>query len=395
MDPVSTNRLDIGGIEVSWVDLIDVGPDDRVVLVGGATSLCAAHLRQRTDHLVVLSGDQVRGATLAEADLVCVDGVRLRGEAVRALAGALAPGGTWVQVSDNALSPLRLLDRLRGRRGGGDLRPSPGHLVRSVERTTQREVRQLFALLRSSRRPVTAFDARSASGMRVTLAGDLTHVGGLRGLALRLAMRLPASLVARLVPGWLVVAGPAGATAPDRVIGKIANDHSDEVKIVRGDPPSQLEKHFVRSEPTAEARALVELTGSTFSLAPELLALDGSRLRYRWLTGRTLEIPRLSEEELLAWTDRAAAVLADLQAATRQPDGSVLVHGDYWLGNVLVEGDRICGVLDWTMSRRGPADVDRDFLVEGLVGQYHLTPRLRARLDETVARHVPSGTSPD
>ena len=35
------------------------------------------------------------------------------------------------------------------------------------------------------------------------------------------------------------------------------------------------------------------------------------------------------------------------------PDRSVLVHGDYRMGNLIVQGDRITGVLDWEMAAPG------------------------------------------
>lgn len=40
----------------------------------------------------------------------------------------------------------------------------------------------------------------------------------------------------------------------------------------------------------------------------------------------------------------------------REPDG--FVHGDLWQGNVLWDGDRLTGVIDWDCAGHGPAGVD-------------------------------------
>lgn len=38
---------------------------------------------------------------------------------------------------------------------------------------------------------------------------------------------------------------------------------------------------------------------------------------------------------------------------------AVAIHGDYWMGNLLVEGNRLAGVIDWERGRpRGPALLD-------------------------------------
>ncbi len=71
--------------------------------------------------------------------------------------------------------------------------------------------------------------------------------------------------------------------------------------------------------------------------------------------------------ELIRFVERAASALSVLQAHTRHPDGSVLVHGDYWLGNVLIDRDRLVGVIDWEEAHRGSDVVDRVFLVESLL----------------------------
>lgn len=363
---------------MSWVDLLDIAETDRVLLLG-SRSAAEADLRTHTPHVVV--AERAQPPEAGQHDMVCVDGVRLTGRQRRRLASVLAPGGRWVQVSDNAVSPLRALDRLRGVRGGSDLRVSLGLLRRVLRRQVGVETHQAFALLRSSARPITAFDVLSRTGMAHTAAASLTHVRGVRGALLRLARRSPPRLVAWFAPGWMVVArAPEVPVDPRRVVGKVATNKSDEVKILRGDPPVEMEKRFVRSTPTAETAALRELGRLGFPLAPRLLEADETSLRYEWLTGETLRLARLDDEELTAWITRAADVLGELQRATRHVDGTVLVHGDFWLGNLLVDGERVCGILDWTRSHRGSPEFDRRFLVESLEGKRETSPELRARL---------------
>lgn len=53
---------------------------------------------------------------------------------------------------------------------------------------------------------------------------------------------------------------------------------------------------------------------------------------------------------------RLLRVLAD--GVTRRPNPSVLIHGDYWPGNVLLDDDEIVAVIDWEDARLGDPLVD-------------------------------------
>ena len=368
-------------LPVTWTDLVDVAAGDRVVLVGHGRA--AAALRAR--------GAEVGGpeAAAPAVDLVCVDGCRLSAAERRRLRGLLAEHGRWVQVSDNLLSPLRLADVVRRRPRGGDARLGLGGLVRGLRRDGL-DVGQVFALLRSTQAPVTAFDTTSALGTAATLSATLTHVGGARGLLLRLLGRSHPGFAARLAPGWLVVAGGRRRAAdPPVIVGKVANRDSTEVKILRGDPPAEVERHHLVDAPVTEAAALRSLEEVGFTEAPRLLGISGASARYSWLRGHSLVVDRLDDDDLVAWTARAAALLARLQELTGEADGSVLVHGDFWLGNLLVEGDRVTGLVDWGDARRGSPDVDRRFLVESLERRQRVAPALRDRLEEVCAEALP------
>ncbi|GAA4669886.1 phosphotransferase [Nocardioides nanhaiensis] len=377
-------------LAVTWVDLLDVAPDDVVLLVPG-TGDAEQHLRRRTPHVHVVR-DADAPHLPPRADLVCVDGVRLPPAQRRALRDRLVPGGRWAQVADNRLSPLRALDALRGRPGGDDARLRATPVGRRARGLDLRSV-QVFALLRSTSSPVTACDLRSDTGTALTVEASLTHVGGRRGRALHALLRLPGRvmvvLLAMLTPGWLTVAHALPAPEPDprRIVGKVANRDSVQVKLLRGDPPREIEKVYLDpAQGAAEAAALAEVGRSGFTLAAAVLADEGTRVRYSWLAGHPLEVAALDDEQLVDWTARAAAVLDDLQQRTRRDDGSVLVHGDFWLGNLLVDGDRLCGVLDWTDAHRGSPQTDREFLLATLLAVRPDDPALHRRLRAAVVR---------
>ena len=378
-------------LAVTWVDLLDVAADDVVLLVPGRGD-AERHLRARTPHVhVVAPHDVERPALPDRVDLVCLDGVALPLAHRQRLRARLAPGGRWVQVADNRLSPLRLLDAVRGRPGGDDLRlrATP---VGSTARRLGLRTEQVFALLRSTARPVTACDLRSPTGSVLTVEATLTHVGGRRGRVLRALLRAPARLMvvllALLTPGWLTIARAQPAPPerdPRRVVGKVANTDSIQVKLLRGDPPREVEKVYLDpAEAAVETAALAEVNRAGFPLAAQVLADEGLRVRYSWVHGRTLEVAGLDDDELVAWTARAVAVLEDLQRRTRRPDGTVLVHGDFWLGNLLVDGDSICGVLDWGDSHRGSPRTDREFLLATLLAARPHDDDLHRRLASTV-----------
>lgn len=374
-------------LSVSWVDLLDFSPTARVLLVDSGARGAETDLRARTPYVDVVDRDEL--PQQGRYDLVCVDGVRLTREQRRLLGSLLSPEGRWAQVSDNALSPLRAHDLLRGGDGGRDARVSLRRLRRVLRRELGLEPAQVFALLRSSVRPITAFDLMSRTGTAHTVAASLTHIHGVRGAILGLARWSPRRLVARFSPGWLVLAAaPAAVADPRRVVGKVANNDSKEIKILRGDPPVELEKRFILTSPSSEAAALRELAELGFTLAPQILGVDDTTVRYGWRAGDTLPLEKLTDDEVVLWTGRAAAVLRQLHDVSRHEDGSVLVHGDYWLGNLLVEGDRVCCVLDWTKSHRGAPDVDRQFLVDSLRGRRAVSPQLEARITRTVREQL-------
>lgn len=183
-----------------------------------------------------------------------------------------------------------------------------------------------------------------------------------------------------MCPAWLIVAGDTGPAA-DRVVGKVSNRDSEEIKLLRGDPVSVVERRHLVAHTTGEVAALREMESVGFARAPRIVGEPSAEAsRYSWLPGATLVLDRLDEEALISWVGRAAEVLAEIQALTRRPDGTVLIHGDFWLGNLLTSGDRITAVVDWTEADRGSDAVDRSFLIESLE-RWITSDALRRRLE--------------
>lgn len=394
-------------LEATWVDLVEIGPEDRVLLVDPGHRRAETALRSRTSRVTT----RTRGGIALTSpppgepgwDVVCVDDLRLRREEWRDLLAGLAPHGRAVQVCDNALSPLRLWDLGSGRAHGAVSARGVRALVRPWGEDLV--VDQVFGLLRSSMSPLTAFDLRSATGVATTVAMSLTHVGGLRGATLRLVARAHPALASRLVPAWLVVGarpprpdrgvGGQTGTARPRIVGKIGNRDSSEIKIVRGDPPAEVERHSVVPPRRAEIRALRELEDAGFGYSPRVLEVAATWVRYTWVEGEPLVPADLDDAEMVAWTARAVRVLASLQELSRRPDGSVLVHGDFWLGNLLVRGEEIVGLIDWHDARRGSPHVDRRFLPVSY-RRFHASDRaLLDRLEAECAKVLPLAAAPD
>lgn len=69
-----------------------------------------------------------------------------------------------------------------------------------------------------------------------------------------------------------------------------------------------------------------------------------------WLTDKLRRRPAILDESLDEGRIRAA-LEAGWPRVSRNPP--VLVHGDFWPGNVLWQGDRLAAILDWETARLG------------------------------------------
>lgn len=323
-------------------------------------------------------------------DVIVADGLRLGASGMRSLTMDLAPGGRVVVVSDNVMSPLRAFDARLGCAVGPV--GGAGSGWNAALTGAGLAVRQSFVLLRSSAAPVTAFDVAAPRASRAVLQAAATRVRGNRRRGLRLLERtlggrlnIPA-VPAVLAPARLVVATSASAPwelASRRITGRIGYDDSVESKVLRGEPPAEVEKRYASvREAAGEAAALRALADAGLAIAPRVLARPApDRLCVSWLTGRPLEVAALDDGQLEAWIRRAGTLLAVIQRATgADGQGRVLVHGDYWLGNLLYEGDRIVGVVDWTTAGWGQPETDLAHLVASLPKVRPTSPRLMERL---------------
>jgi aminoglycoside phosphotransferase (APT) family kinase protein len=61
-----------------------------------------------------------------------------------------------------------------------------------------------------------------------------------------------------------------------------------------------------------------------------------------------------------------AAFTASIDTATRAEQSPALIHGDLWYENMIFDGNRIVGIIDFEAVSAGPAIVD--FMTQGYVG---------------------------
>lgn len=313
------------------------------------------------------------------------------------LEAALSENGRMVVVVDNQASVLRVMDRL-GRTGAGlAALPRLSSLDASMARVGLRR-RQVFGLLRSSIAPVVAFDLEAPRATAAVLEATAARQG--RGLRLALT-RTVGALAGRgrpslLVPAWLVVASRTGddwVEAPDRPTGMIGLMHATEpAKIVRGEPPTTLDKWYAGSAAArAEADALRLMEDHGISFVPRLIEVLGPRRsRISWLEGQPINVDRLGPAQVPAMVEAAARLLGTIHASTTA-GGLPVVHGDFTLSNCLEIDGRVSSIVDWSGSRRGETRQDLDQLVRHAA--HHVGRRHAAALAEAAQRGYLAGRS--
>ena len=410
----------------AWVDLIDGLDGARVLLADRSPGRTGPLLAETASFLGIADADPVRAAvrrSLVEGrraavrldtedaltggasrwDVIVLDGTmasrgghREVGVRLKRLVRSLAPGGRLIVIADNPLSPVRAADRLRRRPVGTTATASLGRLCRALE-AARLAVVQRFALLPSSVVSVTCFDLDAPRAAATVLEAASVRIEDGRAPALRVLRQLAErGLAGGVVPAWMVVASPADrqcrpeSTLPTARLG-YADSH--EAKLLRGEPPQELEKRYSSPDGAeAEAFALLALERAGVNLAPRLVGRPAAdRTRQTWLPGRPLKLSRLGPTDVRAWVGRSARVLGRLHRPTARPDGRVLVHGDYWLGNLLVQGDSVVGVVDWVGAHWGAPAEDLRFLVDALVGSARVTPSSASELARLAGREHAAG----
>ena len=385
----------------AWVELLDGAEGARVLIAEHSPGLAGMRLareaavvafadtdgtRARFRHVwlrnhradVIIDTEQRLASDGGPWDLVILDGVVSASggghkpslhNRLQSLAASLAPHGRLVIVADNRLSPLRAVDRAIGRPTG-----PPGPFIHSMEKALRDAglgTVQRFGLLRSSIDGVTAFDLDAPQAASAILAAAIVNMQYARATCLRLLRPMAERRAAApIVPAWMLVASSCPWTSSlPRPTGRLGHKGSEEAKLVRGEPPTALDKRYSTPEAAArEAMALRELEGRGLNVTPRLIARPGpDRLRQAWHPGRPVRPAALGPEELRAWVARAAQTIGTIQRATERSDGTVLVHGDYWLGNLLVEDGGVVAVLDWTGAHWGEPTEDVHHLVDHLL----------------------------
>lgn len=370
---MTVNRRDAPPVLVdpsgTWVHLLDEVVDRRVMLVDGTGSRAATVLREAGARVQQAAGAELTGGqvgTPGSFHAVVLAETPITDPAVAAARALLREDGVLLIVASNRHSPLAWYDAVRhgGRRPQTSLRE-----MRSALGRNGMPSRAEYALLRSCASPSTVLEMHHPRQAELVLAGSNTLNVGAR----RRIVDLLAWLVSRQAAGWLfpglAVLSAARPLEFAPVLGRIGYLGSAEVKLLYGDPLSHVDKIY--SEPSvadAEADALEQVEQAWPGLAPRLLQRRGpDRNRISWTSGSTLSLDRLTSAEGDRWVLRAAAVLGELHRRLGSSEhGPALVHGDFWLGNVLVDavGSRIVGVIDWTDATRGDPDVDLRFLVD-------------------------------
>jgi aminoglycoside phosphotransferase (APT) family kinase protein len=88
--------------------------------------------------------------------------------------------------------------------------------------------------------------------------------------------------------------------------------------------------------------------------------------------------------------EQARQVLADVPPQREEPFG--FVHGDFWQGNTLWDGDRYTGAVDWDFAGFGPAGIDLGSLRADVVVLHggEAGDEVLAGWEATVGRHAPN-----
>ena len=172
---------------------------------------------------------------------------------------------------------------------------------------------------------------------------------------------------------------PGDVPTPWRVEGRAFLDQHE--------PGGELAESFLRT--------LVDVhTVPVGTLPPELgggderaAASHAERERARW-AAVVADSPSFADDPVLAY--------ADAWLASRRPPASApaLVHGDYRIGNVVLDGPRVVGVLDWELAEVGDPVFDVATLcapplrTRGLAGGLWRDEALIIRYEQLSGRRV-------
>jgi hypothetical protein len=342
----------------AWCEVLDVVPGDRVLIMSAEPEPA----RERLERMGATVGrdDDRQGRW----DLVVVERPH-RLDALPAAWEQVRPGGQLVIVTDNGRSPLRWFDARTGSPGGPTLGSLSG--ITTALAAVGAIHTQVFGLLRGSESSPTVFRTDLPRVSHAVLAAASVNSGHLRRAAVNGLDALAArGRVTPLLPAWMIVATdhhrPIGPSTPT---GRIGVELNAQGVVVLGSGPHGLEKFY--RDPAARAatvESLQLLADVGFTAAPRILDEPSpTRLRVQWVPGVDIDANNLPVDELKSWLRRAGSLLGDLQRRTLAADGTVLVHGDLWLGAMVADEDRIAAIIDWDDSHRGDPATDMETLV--------------------------------
>ncbi len=158
------------------------------------------------------------------------------------------------------------------------------------------------------------------------------------------------------MPAWLIVR----SDRTDGPTGRMGVAENDQGVVLYGSGPESIEKVYASGEELAAVLGAGRaLTAAGLDVGGGVIGQPGPRvLRLRWVNGSVLDANAMPPTDLIRWTEMTATLLGQIHGRTRRDDGTVLVHGDFWLGAVVVEGDAISGIIDWTDSYWGDPEAD-------------------------------------
>ncbi len=357
-----------------WIEMVDdLGPRVCIDTAGEWTDLRARLVRRGVD--IVDDPSSATTLILDESALGQID--------------LAAPSVTILCMITNRWSPLHWLDG--GPRGSFVRLSGVRRRVEQHGRTTR-----TFGVFRSTTQPLAVIGLDTPNASRLTVSALGVHISGWRRGFLRASMQF--GPVGRMfAPGWLVIAVGEGRDLGLDPTGQIGYQQSVGFTRVMGEPPRYIEREAAMDVLAAETAALEELSVTTMaSVVPSVVRSPsdvqqppGGRapsLVMSLLAGRPLRPRQMTDGEIDVWTRRAARLLDELQSVSLHADGTVLVHGDYWLGNMLVDGEQIVGLIDWETAHRGNPTEDRDFLGRGMASYLDHDRSLRSRLVSCLGR---------
>ncbi|NNF53256.1 MAG: phosphotransferase [Acidimicrobiales bacterium] len=364
----------------AWAELLDLQGNERVAVFSPDPASIRNRLKDRVAELVTLDA-----AHTSEKgwDLLILDGPA-RSTDLKACWSTVRPGGRIVLVVDNPRSPLRALNPLMGKPLGTSY-GRYGRVRRRLEAAGCPNV-QTFALLRSSQSSPTAFRTDLPAIASIVLSSAMSTAGRGRRTAIALLRSFAKRGRSRgLAPAWMVVASDQPLLdRPTTPTGRIGVEHNDQGAVVLGTGPYGVEKFYRDPAHLAATRATLEmLENIRFRLAPVVIAQPApNRLQLKWTPGQDIDGFKMRPHELRRWLDRAGFVLGTLQRLSYDESGTVLVHGDFWLGATLRNGDEISGVIDWDHCHRGDPRTDMLTLTAIASARSDLSATISQRLVE-------------